>query len=1061
MSKNPEAQVDPALISKPIAKGAIGWMAGHKVAANLLMLACIVGGLLMIGQIKQEVFPDMDTDTVTISVAYPGTSPEEVERGVILPIEQAVEGLDGVKKVTSKASEGNGTVTVEALTGTNLDQLGVDVKNEVDRITTLPEEAEEPSVNIKSMKRQAVRLAVYGNVPMQTLHQEAETVRSALQRHHGITQVELAGLPDVEVAVNVPLDNLKRYNLTLGEIASKVGAGSVEVSSGGIDTTKGEVLLRVNERRDIAAEFADVPVVTTSDGSEVTLGDIATISDGYEDSGVANYYDGQPALFVLVYRVGDQNPISVSDAVTDVIKGLELPTGIQLTIDEDSSLIFRERVDLLLRNAFIGLVLVLIILGLFMEPRVAFWVMMGIPISFLGSFLFLKMTGVSINMVSLFAYLMVLGIVVDDAVVVGENIFHYRQQGYSPLKAAIAGAREVGVPVVFSILTNIAMFMPLAFVPGMMGKIFRLIPVVVTLVFLVSLIESLFVLPAHLAHLKSESSGHIFRLILKWQNGFSRGFEKFVSSFYLPSLALVVRYRYAFVAAMFAVLVAFGGFAASGRMGFSLMPQADSDYSQATLVLPYGAASEKTEALARRIEKAAYQVMTDSGFDGLIKHTDIRVGTSGTHTATIRATLADADIRQDMMNTSEFTQKWRAAVGDLSGIDHISFKADAGGPGSGAAITVELSHDDTDVLEKASRELAEILRQYPTAHDVDDGYQPGKPQLDFTLRPEAKLLGLSANAIGQQVRQAFYGAEARRLQRGRDEVKVMIRLNEDERESETTLSRLLIKTPYDTWVPLTSVTNIERGRAYTTIERRDGQRTVQVTADTTPKSKAGEITGDIYATILPKLAEKYPGLSFGFEGQQLEAQETMGALKVGFVIGLLVVYALIALPFRSYWQPAIVMVAIPFGMIGAIIGHMIMGFDLSIVSVFGIVALSGVVVNDSLVLVDFANQHENEMATPTQRILEAGVQRFRPVMLTTLTTFGGLAPMIFETSRQARFLIPMALSLGYGILFATVITLFLIPCLYVIEADVRKACTWVFRPASRSTTTELSASIPT
>ncbi|MFP4381281.1 MAG: efflux RND transporter permease subunit [Candidatus Sumerlaeia bacterium] len=1020
-------------------KGPIAWMAGHSVASNLLMLLCLVGGFVALRNIKQEVFPDIERDSVIISIPYPGASPEDVESGTLLVVEEAVRGLEGVDEINSVAREGSGTVTVDLLLGEDAQQMAQDIKSEVDRITSFPEDAEDPEVKVADRKREVLNIMLYGDANRSVLHQLAEQARDQLLSHPDITQVEISGLPDLEISIEISQENLRRYNLTPQEVAARISRASVDVAGGSLKTDNGEILVRVKERRDYGEQFAKLPIITNADGAQVLLGQIATITDGFEDTDEYTLYNGKPAVTLEVYRVGDQTPISVSDAVHEQIDEVraDLPPGITTTIERDRSDYYRQRVQLLLKNGGIGICLVFILLGIFLESRLAFWVMMGLPISFLGAFLILPSTGITINMISLFAFIIALGIVVDDAIVVGENVYHYHQEGIPFLQAAIRGAREVAMPVTFSILTNIVTFMPIYFIPGTMGKIFKMIPIVVCTVFLISLVESLFVLPAHLGHHGAKQRHGISLWIHRRQQAFSHGFRRWVQNGYGPVLEYSVKHRYVTIGLSIFILLVVLTYAISGRMGMELFPKVESDFAMASVILPYGSPVEKTEVIMQRLLESAQKVIDDSERPELVTSITSDIGVGGSHVGRMRVSLADAKIRKDIMSTEEFTNRWRQNVGEIAGVDNMRFRSDSGGPGGrGRPVTVELSHRNIDILEHVATELAEDLETYPRVSDVDDGYQLGKEQFDFLMKPEGKSLGLTAFDVARQVRSAFYGAEAIRQQRGRNEIRVMVRLPEYERSTEQTIGSFMIRTPAGSWVPLREVAEIKRGRSYTTIDRRNGRRVVQVQADVTPQSAANEILADLGQNSLPVLMRKYPGLSFSFEGHQADMRESMGSLKTSFLVALLVIYAMLAIPFRSYAQPLIVMVSIPFGVVGAILGHLIMGYSLSILSLFGIVALSGVVVNDSLVMIDFANRRRRNLGyTPHDAITSAGIQRFRPIMLTTLTTFGGLAPMIFETSRQARFLIPMALSLGYGILFATFITLFIVPSLYMAIED--------------------------
>jgi len=1030
----------------PITKtksGPIAWMSGHGVAANLVMFVCLLGGGIALWNIRQEVFPDLALDLVTVTVAYPGASPEEVEEGIVLSIEEAVRGLDGVDEVTSVAAEGYGNVTIELLAGADIQRAAQEIKSEVDRITTFPEDAEEHEVRIAQHRRGVLTLVFYGDVRDTALHELAERARDILLQDENIDQVDVEGVPPLEIGIEITEEDLRRYDLTLPDVAARIRAASVDIPGGGLKTASGEILVRVKERRDYGRQFAELPIINTPGGSQVLLGEIATIDDSFADTDRYARYNGLPAVMLDVYRVGDQTPIRVSDSVRERLAEVRaaLPPGVRVAIEHDRSDYYRERVELLLKNGAMGLGLVLVVLGLFLEARLAFWVMMGIPISFLGSFLLLPATGVSINMISLFAYIISLGIVVDDAIVVGENVYHHHQEGMSFAKAAVRGAREVATPVVFSILTNMVTFLPIYFIPGVMGKIFKMIPIVVCVVFAVSLLESLFVLPSHLAHQKDRRRRGFSAWLHARQQSFSHGFRRWVARRYGPFLNAALRHRYLTVATAMSLLAITLAYALSGRMGFGLFPTVESDFSEANVVLPYGSPVERTEAIMKRLLDGARKVTAESGHPELVESITYDVGRSGGHTGRMRVSLADAEVRDKIMSTEKFTNRWREVVGEVPGVETLTFASDAGGPGShGRPVSVELSHREIDTLERASGELAAVIATYPRVRDVDDGFQPGKPQLDFKIKPEGKSLSLTANSVARQVRGAFYGSEVLRQQRGRNEIKVMVRLPERDRASEQTIKDLMIRTPAGAYVPLREVATVKRGRAYTTIDRRNGRRVVQPSGDVTPRSKAGEVLADLKETALPALMRKYPGLTYSFEGHQADMRESISSLKVTFVLAMLAIYAMLAIPFRSYSQPLIVMVSIPFGIVGAFIGHLIMGYDLCIPSLFGIVALAGVAVNDSLVLIDFANSRQRQGGlNHHDAVYSAAIQRFRPILLTTLTTFGGLSPMIFETSRQARFLIPMALSLGFGIVFATLITLVIVPALYLVVDDLTRA----------------------
>jgi multidrug efflux pump subunit AcrB len=645
----------------------------------------------------------------------------------------------------------------------------------------------------------------------------------------------------------------------------------------------------------------------------------------------------------------------------------------------------------------------------------------------------LTIIGSSINIISMFAFIVTLGIVVDDAIVVGENIYHHRQRGLPWFEAALRGTREIAMPITFSVLTNMVAFSPMFFVSGFMGKIFIHIPFVVISVFAVSLIESLFILPAHIGHRRRSNPGGPIGWLMIQQARFSEFFGRFIRTRYGPFLELALRNRYLTLSIGVALLIITVAYVKSGRMGFELFPKVESDYSLATAKLPFGTAVQKTDRIQRHLLETARQVAQENGGDQLVR--GIFSVVNG-NLATVRVYLTPPDDRP--ISTARLTELWRERVGKLSGLEFLKFESDAGGPGRGAAISVELSHRRIEVLEKASADLAAALGFFPSVTDIDDGFSPGKQQIDFQIKPEGRSLGLRSREVARQVRHAFYGAEALRQQRGRNEVKVMVRLPKEERVSEYNLEQMILRTSAGTEVPLNETVTIKRGRAYTTIDRRNGRRIVTVAADVRPRSKTDQVLQSMMGDTLPALQKKYSGLTYSFEGRQADRRESMSSLMIGLMMALVVIYAMLSLPFNSFIQPIIIMLCIPFGIVGAVIGHLIMGYSLSVMSMFGVVALSGVVINDSLVLINFSNHNRKAGMTGPEAVLGAAIQRFRPIMLTTLTTFGGLAPMIFETSRQARFLIPMAVSLGFGIVFATVITLVLVPCFYTVVEDLRQ-----------------------
>lgn len=1030
--------------------GLVGWMASNPVAANLLMLVFLLGGFAMIPRIRQEVFPEFDLDVVNVSVAYPGATPEDVEDGILLVVEEAIRGVNGVKLITSRANEGSGVVSAELLLDAAGNEVLADIKSAVDRIVTFPLDAERPVVQLVRSRSRVLTILIHGDLPPAALKHLGDMGRDELLLSETISTVDLLGLPPVEIAVEIPQAVLRAQGLTAGRVAQRLATASLDMAGGGIKTEAGEVLLRLNDRLDDGDAFAQATLLAARDGVRRRVSELGTVTDGFADTDQELFFNGRRAVGLDVYRVGPEKPLDISAAARAFVEQYRqrLPEGVDALVVSDRSELYRERVNLLLRNALLGLALVMIILGLFLEIRLAFWVMMGIPVSFLGSLLFLPSTDVSINMISLFAFIISLGIVVDDAVVVGENVYHLREQGKSRLTAAVLGARQMAVPVLLSILTNIAAVMPLLFVPGVQGKIWRNIPIIMVLVFSISLVEALFILPAHLAHQKLNDNRGIWK-VLDWpERTFGRGMHWFINHLYAPAVRATLRYRYLTVAIGTAALILTVGYMRSGRMRFTFFPQVESDRVTASAVLPYGAPLAASREVSARIQQAALDLIADYGGDKAAIGVQTSLGAeaggggpmagpaaSGSHLVGATVYLEPLDKRG--FSAKEFTDRWRQAVGRIPGLESLSFRFTIG-PSSRLPVDVQLSHRDPVVIEMAALDVAEALRQFDGVFEIDDGVARGKPQIEYHLAGQGQAVGLTSQEVGRQVRTAFYGAEVARQQRGRDELKIMVRLPRAERVSEAALDTLMLRTPDGGEIAFMDAVRITRGRAYDTIRRDQGRRVLSVTADVDLKrTSAGEVLDSLSSAIMPEITGRYPGLSYSFEGEQRDQRESFRVLGAGFAAAVFVIFALLAVPFRSYLQGLVVLSAVPFGFVGAILGHMIMGYNLSFVSIMGIVALSGVVVNDNLILVDTMNRLRADGMPLDRAAAEGPIRRFRPVLLTSMTTFFGLAPMIFEKSVQARFMIPMALSLGFGILYTTLIALVLVPSLYLIVERAR------------------------
>ncbi|MBN1865358.1 MAG: efflux RND transporter permease subunit, partial [Victivallales bacterium] len=767
--------------------GPVAWMAGNPVAANLLMGLFLVGGIISILFIvKKEFFPEISRDTVTVKVVYPGASPEEIEKGIVLSIEESIRAVDGVKEIRSTAAEGYASVVTELHSNIDQPKAYQDIKSEVDRITTFPEGAERPVVTLDVFRREVMSIAIYGDADRRSLFNLAEMLRDHFLADPEISQIDLSGTSDLEISVEVPVENLRRYGLTIPEVASLISSTSVEIPAGSIKTTSREILVRMMERREYGDEFGNIPVVTGPEGSRVLLRDIAVISDGFEDTDRFAWFDGKPAVMLNVYRVGNETPISVSDAVKKMIGEIHdtLPEGISMKVLDDRADTYRQRMSLLARNGILGIILVILLLGAFLEMRLAFWVMMGIPVSFLAAAMIMPALGLSLNMMTMFAFIVALGIVVDDAIVVGENIYHRHQEGMSFMDAAVSGTREVTIPVSFSILTNIAAFIPLALLPGTTGKILWMLPMIVISAFTFSWIESVFILPAHLAHVSEKPRrGFVNKFLHERQQKFSRWFVSSVKKYYGPFIRTALAHRYFVIAVAVSLLALTLAYVQSGRMGFEIFPQVESDYAFAFARLPYGTAVANTEEVTRKLVGAAMEVVAESGRPELSEGIFADIGKSGGHTTEIRVFLASPEIRGKIMSTQQFVDRWRDKVGRIPGVEALSFLSDRGGPGGGASLDVELRHRDMEVLRNASAELAANLGTIARVFDVEDGFQPGKEQLDFTITPEGQSLGLTSSEVARRLRGFYEGTEALRQQRGRNEIKVKVRLPREQRGS--------------------------------------------------------------------------------------------------------------------------------------------------------------------------------------------------------------------------------------------------------------------------------------
>lgn len=1017
----------------------IAWFTKNHVAANLLLVTLLLSGLFSLSsKIPLEVFPSFETDMISVGVSLRGATPEDVEQGVTIRIEEAVQDLEGIKQIFSRSSEGSGSVTIEVESGYDPRELLADIKSRVDAINTFPGDAEKPIVALAERKREVIAVTVSSDYGEKETREYAETVRDQILRLPNVTQVELSGVRDYELAIEVSQDTLRQYNLSLAQISSAIANSSSDISAGNLKTEGGDVLISSKGQAYRKDEFASIVVKSQADGTIIRLGDIATIKDDFEETPVRTRFNGKQAAFIDVYRIGPQSAITVADDVKNYIEEQQatLPQGFKLSYWDDDSELVKSRIATLTSNALQGGILVLALLTLFLRPAIAFWVFIGIPVSFMGAFIAMPIFGVTLNIMSLFGFILVLGIVVDDAIVTGENVYTHLKTAKSGEQAAILGTQEVATPVTFGVLTTVAAFLPLAFIEGARGALFAQIPVVVIPVLLFSLIESKFVLPAHLKYIKLRHQKGEPSKLEAIQQRFADGFESAILKYYQPILNTALRHKLATVSLFVGVFFIILTMITSGWTKFIFFPRIPSETVRVNLTLPTGTPFEVTNKYVIDMSEKAQQLQDkyrdpDTGESVILNILATTGGRGGvSNSGAVRFEITPAEKRESDIGSRELASEWRDLIGVIPGAESLTFRAEIGR--SSDPIDVQLSGTSLTILQDVADNIKNRLATYPTVFDIADSMSDGKEELRIELTQQGLALGLNRVNVAGQVRNSFFGSQVQRIQRGRDDVRVMVRLPIDERRSIADLQNILINTPNGGSVPLSHVATLTAGQSPSTINRIDRYRTLNVTADIEKNNTNMTVLQADLAQYLDELMQQYPGVDYKLEGEAKEQRESFGSLAWALVFVFFIIYALLAIPFKSYMQPIIVMSVIPFGMIGAVVGHWIMGMDLTIMSLLGMLALIGVVVNDSLVLVDFINKKRSEGGDLIEAVKLAGASRFRPVMLTSLTTFIGLMPLLFEKATQAQFLIPMAVSLGFGIIFATFITLLLVPVNYML-----------------------------
>jgi multidrug efflux pump subunit AcrB len=1084
----------------------IAWFATNHIAANLLLILIVLAGLSALLTMPQKSFPDIDVPIISVSIPYLGAAPEEVEQGVCIRVEEELDGVEGVKEIRSVANESLCSVTVELFEDADESRALDDVKNRIDALDTLPEETEQPTINLATSIRPVIDLAITGPDDERTLKVLGQRVRDEIAALPGITQVSLVNTRPYEISIEVSESDLQRFGLTFSQVAEAVRARAIDLPGGAIKTEDGEILLRTKGQVYWGEEYERLVLLSRPDGSLVYLSDVARVVDGFEDTDQSLRFDGQPAAIIRVSRIGSEDILAITGAVMAYLdtSAQALPEGVKLTVWNDNSRLLEDRLATLLDSARQGFLMVLLLLALFLRPVLAFWVSVGVPVAFMGALYLTNYVGLSIDGISLFGFILVLGIMVDDAIVVGESVHSRQREGGTPLIGSIEGTQRITIPVIFGVLTTICTFLPMLQGVGSSGQIGAVIATVVICCLIFSLIESQLILPAHLGNKQTKTAkGEVYLLLVplmvivllqfSWstssfvglaialmtvvyaldrlgltddpakrliaaQSRFSASVEALIDGPFRRIVQRATQARYTTLAMAFAFFLSGVAVFGSGRLPFSFFPPLAADQVIAQLTMPLGTSSEITEQAVRHLERTGEAIRDElneqygaappvthilasvggSQGGGLGPPGSSGGGASGGHMGEVTLQLTPSQSRT--ISTKEVAALWRERSGSIAGAVELKFNSSLFSVGN--AIDIQLAGNDVDELREVAAGLRAELARYPGVIDITDSFRSGKQELKLKMTPEGEALGLSLGALAQQVRQAFYGEEAQRIQRGRDDVRVMVRYTEAERESLASLDDMRVRTREGSEVPFRTVANASLGQGYSSIKRADRKRVVNVTADVDrTQITADEVVGDLSRSYFPVIRAEHPRVSLSLEGEQRQSGEYLVSLVFPFLIALFAIYALLAIPLRSYVKPFIIMSVIPFAFIGAIWGHQIMKLaglvsGLAMMSILGMIAAAGVVVNSSLILVYAINQRRDAGSTMADAVVDAATSRCRPIVLTSMTTFVGLMPLMFNTSVQAQFLVPMAVSLSFGVLFATVITLLVVPSIYLLFEDL-------------------------
>jgi multidrug efflux pump subunit AcrB len=1021
-------------------KGVIAWFAYNPVAANLLMLVIIAVGIGSAFNIQRAMFPAFDIEMVYIRAPYPGAAPEEVEKGVILKIEEAINDVDGIKRVESDAHESYALIWIEPHEGVDVSRLLDDVQSRVDAIPHFPEEAEKPIISQPEILFPALTVQIAGELDERSMKALADEVRLELLAYPEVSAAEVVGARDYEIAIEISEQLLREYHLTLGDVADIIRRSSLDLPAGSVQTANGDIMLRTLGQAYVQQDFESIVLKTWPDGTRLLLGDIATVNDGFVDSRGFSTFDGKYSLGINVFAMGKQDVIETADTAKAYVaaKQQRLPPGIDLKVWYDTTFYLEGRLGMMLNNLAMGALLVFIILALFLEIKLAFWVMMGIPVCFLGAMAVINTPYIdaSLNLISIFGFILVLGIVVDDAIIMGESAYSEQEQHGHSVNNVISGVHRVATPATFGVLTTIVAFAPTLFIDGVFGAFPEACGWVVILCLTFSLVESKWILPAHIAHSKP-TANRILLQVDRVQEAVNRKLTNVVRYRYQPLIERCVANRYVTLGAFLSLLILCGGLVSGGIVRTVLSPDPAGEFLQMELGMAQGTPEERTLQALNTIAQALQDVEREYQQENrteekLIAH----IGMYGFDRIRGRIDVELTKEQQRNISAREIENRWREKVGRVHGADVFAI-SNTDGPDFGPSVAFDLMHKDTQVLQQAAADLAEAMRNYAGLFDIRNGAGDTADEFHLDILPEAESLGLTRYDLASQVRHAFYGAEAQRVQRGIDEIKVMVRYPKADRENINSLNRMFIRTPQGDEVPFETVARAEVRQGLLKATRINYQRAVEVTAEAdSTRVEPDRVIRDIEKNIIPALIERYPGLDYGISGLADEERKVAISMGVGFALALFGIYALLAIPTRSYLQPLIIMGVIPFGVIGAIVGHWLTGYPISMMSVMGLIALSGVVVNDSLILVDYVNRAVAAGQDRHSAVIEAGARRFRAIMLTSLTTFFGLAPMLMERSVQAQTIVPMAISLAFGIVFATIITLLLVPSLYLMLEDL-------------------------